>query len=130
MAEARLAEVRLQGGPQIGIQSVSISRVAGLLKRFPGFETRFFTENERRYCRAQRRKPDQHFAARLAAKLAARKMVGAGRLLEFEVVRDALGAPQLIVNGSAAHRCAGKVLRLSISHEGDLAVALAVMVDD
>ena len=118
------------GDPLVGIQSLSISRVAGLRSRFSRFADRFFTAREKQYCLAQRRKPDQHFAARLAAKLAARKMLGTGRLKDFEVARNELGAPQFALHGLAADAAVGKTIRLSISHEGDLAVAITVMVEN
>lgn len=57
----------------VGVDVVSIERIADLVGRFDGsFLERVYTPAERAYCSAQPR-PDQHYAARWAAKEATLK---------------------------------------------------------
>jgi holo-[acyl-carrier protein] synthase len=119
-----------------GIDLVNVARLKAAIEENPRFEEAVFTEGERAYCR-RRADPFPHFAARFAAKEATLKALGRGissegpdaALLEVEVVRGE-GAPRL--------RLFGRVLRLSerlgpyepalsLSHEGDLAVASVVL---
>ncbi len=110
----------------VGLRTLRISRFERALERHrERLPARVFTDAERAYC-APKRRASQHYAARLAAKLAARSVLSAGRLREIEVVRDALGAPGLLLHGTAAAAGEGRRLHLSLSHDGDLAVALVV----
>ncbi len=101
------------------------------------FVRRVFTEQEIAYCRA-RRDPVQHFAARFAAKEAGLKALGTGlrlgvRWRELEVRRERGQAPVLVLSG----RCrevglarGGCRMLLALTHDGDYAMAQAVLVDD
>jgi hydroxyethylthiazole kinase-like uncharacterized protein yjeF len=102
-----------------GVDVTSVARVAELLARHPRAAQRVYTESELRDCAGQPRR----WATRWAAKEAVRKLHGALGLPlpafhDVEVVVGAGGAPSLRVHGVASD------LRLSMSHEGDLAVAV------
>ena len=114
-------------GPQFSLEILDVQRVARLLERFPACKERLFCAAETSYCDSNRRKPHQHYAARLAAKFAVRRLLGGGRLLEIEVGRDALGAPFVSLHGSAETLATGRSVLLSLSHEGPMAVAYVAL---
>jgi holo-[acyl-carrier protein] synthase len=105
-------------------QLIEVARVTALCQRYPRVITRLFTASEVCYCEKHRRNPFQYYAARLAAKLAARKLLGQGRLAEIEVFHGPLGRPLLDLHGKAAQAAEGKILMVSLSHEGDHAAAI------
>jgi holo-[acyl-carrier protein] synthase len=119
-----------------GIDLVDVARLRAAIEENPRFEETVFTEGERAYCR-RRADPFPHFAARFAAKEATLKALGRGissegpdsALLEVEVVRGE-GAPRLRLFGRVlrlAERLGPYEPALSLSHEGDLAVASVVL---
>jgi hydroxyethylthiazole kinase-like uncharacterized protein yjeF len=106
-------------GPGVGVDIASVRRVLALLERRPAFAARVFTARERDDCERHPRR----WATRWATKEAVRKLHGAsGQSLpgfaEIEVVVNARGAPAVWLRGAPS------TLRLSLSHEGDLAVAV------
>jgi len=115
----------------IGVDVVSVPRMAGVLKRRGDrFCARVFTEGERAYCRS-RAEPAQHYAVRFAAKEAALKALGVPAGLcwhELEVVQED-GAPRIRLHGRAAEaadtRRSGR-LHLSLSHSAETAIAMVV----
>jgi holo-[acyl-carrier protein] synthase len=122
----------------IGVDLVRISRMREVIARWDErFVERVFTEREVDYCRA-RRDPVPHFAARFAAKEAGLKALGTGlrlgvRWRELEVLRDRGQAPRLVLHG----RCrdiglarGGSRMLLALTHEGDYALAQAMLVGD
>ncbi|MEE2756811.1 MAG: hypothetical protein VYA30_09115 [Myxococcota bacterium] len=98
-----------------------IGRIKGLLERYPRAYERFFCPAELAYCQRQIRLPWQHYAVRLAAKFAYRSMVGRVPFHRIQVKRSPAGAPSIGVCDSNAP---GESLWLSLSHEGEVAVAL------
>ncbi len=118
----------------VGTDIVEIARIARSLRRQPAFASAVFSEDERRFCDAQAR-PDQHYAARFAAKEAFLKAVGKGvldgvPLDEIEVARAPDAAPALRLGPSAAAALAaagGREARVSLSHDGGLALAFVVV---
>ncbi len=123
----------------IGIDLVPIPRMRQVLERWnERFLTRVFTDDEIAYCR-RRKDPVPHFAARFAAKEAGLKALGTGLRLgvswrELEVRRERGGPPMLVLRGRSrdlarARRAADRML-LAISHDGDYAIAQAMLVDD
>ena len=122
----------------IGIDLVPIARMRQVMERWQErFVTRVFTPSEIAYCRS-RRDPAPHFAARFAAKEAGLKALGTGlRLgvswLELEVRRERGGPPVLVLRGRsreiARQRGAERML-LALSHDGDYAIAQAMLVDE
>jgi holo-[acyl-carrier protein] synthase len=114
----------------VALAAVSIERIDALRRRYgERFARRWFTESERTFCE-QRRLAGQHYAARLAAKLAVLRLTGPMSLRAIEVRRDDAGAPFLAVDTSAARRPVHGRLHVSLSHDGGLAVALVVGDDE
>jgi holo-[acyl-carrier protein] synthase len=120
----------------IGIDLVPISRMRQVLGRWQErFVRRVFTDGEIAYCRA-RRDPVPHFAARFAAKEAGLKALGTGLSLgihwrELEVVRERGQAPTLVLRGRAreiGQARGGSRMLLALTHDGDYAMAEAVLV--
>ena len=122
----------------VGVDLVSIPRMRTTIDRWQDrFVGRVFTDDEIAYCRA-RRDPAPHFAARFAAKEAGFKALGTGlqlgvRWRELEVRRERTQAPTLVLSGRSREIGLGKGgsrMLLSLTHEGDYALAQAMLVDD
>jgi len=122
----------------IGVDLVNIPRMREVIGRWQErFLQRVFTEAEIAYCRG-RRDPVPHFAARFAAKEAGLKALGTGLRLgvswrELEVRRERGGAPELVLSGRSKEigrsRGGSRVL-LALTHEGEYALAQAMLVDE
>ena len=101
------------------------------------FLQRVFTAGEISYCR-RRRDPVPHFAARFAAKEAGLKALGTGLRMginwrELEVRREPGREPRLFLSGRSRDiglRRGGRRMLLALTHEGDYAIAQAMLVDD
>ncbi len=112
---------------------VLISKVRRVFEGKQSLLAEVFTEEELRYCTAQRR-PFQHLAARFAAKEAVLKGLGTGMTgrmswREVETVHGACGEPRLVLRGEVARMAASKGLArcaLSLTHAGNYAVAAVV----
>jgi len=127
--------VRISG---LGVDLVSIPRMRSTIDRWQQrFVDRVFTDDEIAYCRA-RRDPAPHFAARFAAKEAGFKALGTGlqlgeRWRELEVRREREEAPTLVLSGRAREiglARGGSRMLLSLTHEGEYALAQAILVGD
>lgn len=119
----------------LGIDVIEVKRVEASLSRFADrFEERVFTAGERRYCRGKKKRAAESYALRFAAKEAVAKAMGTGirggvDFADIEVSTDALGRPSVTLHGVAATEARGRgieTFHLSLSHEGELAVAFAV----
>ncbi len=118
----------------IGADVVSVSRIEKVLGRTPAFAASVFTPAERADCDA-RRVPGRAYALRFAAKEAFLKALGLGvlagvALSDIEIRPGPGGLPHLELGPTAAgalHRCGGAAPLLSLSHGGDLAVAMVVV---
>ena len=122
----------------IGVDLVKIPRMREVISRWDErFLRRVFTEQEIDYCRA-RRDPAPHFAARFAAKEAGMKALGTGLRLgvkwrELEVRRERDQAPTLELHGRTREiglARGGRRMLLALTHDGDYALAQAMLVDD
>jgi holo-[acyl-carrier protein] synthase len=122
----------------IGLDVVQISRMREVIARWQErFLRRVFTDAEIAYCRS-RRDPVPHFAARFAAKEAGLKALGTGLRLgihwrELEVVRERGQAPTLELSGRSREIGAargGRRMLLTLTHDGDYALAQAMLVSD
>lgn len=118
-----------EGTTELGIDIIKVERIAAALKKFGDrFPKRVLTEGEQRYVRNR----PENFAGRWAAKEAVSKVLGLGvrgvGWTEIEIVRLPTGAPSVRLNGRAKRRAEqlgmGRIA-VSISHEGDYAVAIA-----
>ena len=100
------------------------------------FVERVFTEGERAYLDAQGKVRERSAAAMFAAKEAVAKALGTGfsggvMPEQIEVTHAESGAPGVTLHGVALarlHALGGAKVMLSLSHEGDMAAAFAVMV--
>lgn len=110
----------------LGIDIIDVPRFKRALDRWGVTLTaRLFTAPELAYCASQRR-PEEHFAARFAAKISFVKALG--RFVPFkdiEITRDAIGRPSLTLAGSA-----GMNVALTMSHDGELAVAEVIITTE
>jgi holo-[acyl-carrier protein] synthase len=122
----------------VGVDLVSIPRMRTTIDRWQDrFVERVFTDDEIAYC-CSRRDPAPHFAVRFAAKEAGFKALGTGlamgaRWHEIEVRREREQAPTLVLSGRAREIGlvrGGSRMLLSLTHEGDYALAQAILVDD
>lgn len=108
-----------------------------MLQPGTGFD-QVFTPGERRDVHAKGTLPARHFAARWAAKEAVVKawsvsIHGEPPVMDeqiqhlIEVVTDAWGRPRIRLHGEVAKRLPGVEFQLSLSHDGDYAIAYVVM---
>lgn len=117
----------------IGVDLVKVIRVEEALARFgTRFLYRCFTADERARCGSD----PQRLAARFAAKEAVGKALGVGlkglSWRDIEVIGDG-GRPVVRLHGRAAVRALGLGVgrcELSLSHDGDYAIAFAVAVKE
>jgi len=118
-----------EGTTELGIDIIKIERIAHAIERFgERFAKRVLTDHEQRYVRNR----PQNFAGRWAAKEAVSKVLGLGvrgvGWTEIEIQRLPTGAPSVKLHARAARRAEqlgmGRIA-VSISHEGDYAVAIA-----
>jgi holo-[acyl-carrier protein] synthase len=109
----------------VGVDIVDVSRFGRSLARTPGLVERLFTEGERGL-------PLHSLAARFAAKEAIAKALRAPGGMSWhdaEILRGPAGEPTVVVRGTVATvaEAAGVTTwHLSLSHDGDLALAYVV----
>ena len=120
-----------------GIDIVEIGRIHESVERYgERFLNRIFTAAEQAYC-LRKRRADESFAARFAAKEAGAKALGTGmsrgvHWLEIEVSREPGGRPTLTFHGRAAEiaaRMGVAHVALSLTHSADLALASVTLED-
>lgn len=115
----------------IGADVVSVPRFSDSLVRAPGLRHRLFTPREL-VTDAGHARTDTSLAARFAAKEAVAKALGAPQGMAWhdcEVVGDGDGRPWLRISGTVAAAATAQGIErwhLSLSHDGDLAVAYVV----
>jgi holo-[acyl-carrier protein] synthase len=118
-----------EGTTELGIDIIKVDRIRAAIERFGDrFWKRVLTEAEHRYVRNR----PENFAGRWAAKEAVSKVLGLGvrgvGWRDIEIVRLPTGQPTVKLGGRAADRAEqlgmGRIA-VSISHEGDYAVAVA-----
>ena len=118
-----------EGTTELGIDIIKVDRIRAAIERFGDrFWRRVLTEGEHRYVRNR----PENFAGRWAAKEAVSKVLGLGvrgvGWRDIEIVRLPTGQPTVKLGGRAAVRAEqlgmGRIA-VSISHEGDYAVAIA-----
>lgn len=122
----------------IGVDLVHVPSFADQLDQ-PGsrFETAFLP-GERSDAQSRSSDSARHFAARWAAKEAVVKawsasMYGQAPVMAegihhlIELVTDAWGRPRIRLHGEVAKRLAGHTFEVSVSHDGDYAIAYVVL---
>ena len=122
----------------IGVDLAQVPRLRRVVERWNDrFLRRVFTEAEIAYCRG-RRDPIPHLAARFAAKEATLKALGTGLSMgvnwrELEVRRERGQAPTMVLTGRSeaiARAKGGSRVLISLTHDGDYAMAQALLVGD
>lgn len=113
-----------------GIDLCGIARLREALGhgRFP---ERVFTAEERAWAADRGVLEADSLAGMWAAKEALAKALGTGiafPMTEIAVGHTEAGAPFYTLTGKAAALCAGWTLSLSVTHEGDMAAAVCVML--
>lgn len=116
----------------IGIDTVHIPRFAALIERRPRIIDRLFTEQESFPLPHGRRRGASSLAARFAAKEAVAKALGAPEGLQWHdclILTGESGRPRVQTAGTvaaAAHRQGIDRWHLSLTHDGDYAVAQVI----
>jgi holo-[acyl-carrier protein] synthase len=105
----------------IGVDVVDVARFRAALARSPRLEAKLFTASEREHCGSSR-DPVVHLAGTLAAKEAVIKALRLGSLAAWgarvEITRALDGSPRASVGDRS--------VEVSISHDGPVAVAVAL----
>jgi holo-[acyl-carrier protein] synthase len=118
-----------------GVDLIEIERIAHSIERYgERFLRRIYTDPEIAYC-GSKRSSAESFAARFAAKEAGAKALGTGisrgvTWIEFQVARQPGGRPILELRGRAAllaRELGVKTISLSLTHTGNLAMAMVMM---
>ena len=118
----------------IGVDMCAISRMERAIEK-EHFCSRVFTPQERAYFDAKKKGRAQSAAAMYAAKEAVAKAFGTGIAEgvffdQIEVVHLESGAPQICLHGESKRRLeamGGTRTHLSLSHEGDMAIAFVIL---
>ncbi len=109
----------------IGVDIVDVPRFGRQLEKTPRLHDRLFTEVERGL-------PLRSLAARFAAKEAIAKALGAPAGMNWQdcsIIKDEAGDPQIHVTGTVAEASAQRGItswHLTMSHDGDMAIAMVV----
>ena len=118
----------------IGTDLCAISRIEKAIAK-EHFYQRVYSDNERAYLETKGKGKAQSAAAMFAAKEAVSKALGTGiakgvAISDIEVVHDENGAPGVLMHGGAKERLeaiGGRGVHVSLSHEGDMAMAFVVI---
>lgn len=115
----------------VGADLCQIERIARAMEN-PRFAQRILTSDEA--ARLAQLCPERQYeraAGMFAAKEAVAKALGTGftgfGLRDIEILADELGRPIVRLHGKAAELAGGAAIHLSISHDGGLAQAFAVI---
>ncbi|MBY6351984.1 holo-ACP synthase AcpS [Rhodococcoides corynebacterioides] len=123
----------------VGLDLVSVSEFAEQMERVGTTMVRdSFTAGERRHAATKSSDPARHYAARWAAKEAVLKAWAGSRFARapqigdnpyplIEVVNDAWGRPSIKLHGMAAEFLPSVKIHLSLTHDGDMAAAVAIL---
>ena len=122
----------------IGIDLVKVQRIEAMADRWRDrFLSRVYTLEERQEC-LDRATPYPSLAGRFAAKEAILKALGTGwssgiRWVDIRVTTDASGKPLARAGGQARvllDQAGVRTIHLSLSHDGEYAIAQAILVVD
>lgn len=121
--------------PGIGVDLVEISRIKAIYRRHgKKFFDRVLTREEQSYC-LTKGDPYPSIAARVAAKEAVAKALGTGMGAALKWVSVSIralpsGAPEVVLDAQAKKllkKLRAKRVMISLSHTGDIAIAMAVL---
>ena len=112
----------------LGIDLMDVERIQSALERHPRFLTRVYSPAEQE---ALRQRGAETAAGYFAAKEAVAKALGTGfagfGMADVEILADGRGRPTVQLHGGAAGLAGGARVHLSISHDGGMALAFAVL---
>lgn len=119
----------------VGIDLCAVARMEAAIQK-PRFMERVFTPQERGYIAARGACAGESAAAMFAAKEAVAKALGTGfssgvMPAQIEVTHAQNGAPGVVLCGRARERLrelGGKTALISLTHEGETAMAMAMIV--
>ena len=125
----------------MGIDLVSIADFAEQVDRPGTVFAQTFTPGERRDASDKSSSAARHLAARWAAKEAVIKAWSGSRFAQkpvlpegshrdIEVVTDMWGRPRVRLSGAIADHLAKVTIHVSLTHEGDMAAAVAILEAD
>ncbi|AHF06337.1 holo-ACP synthase [Desulfitobacterium metallireducens] len=114
-----------------GVDIIKIERFAKACERQPKIRERLFTERERADLSDR---PTSSWAARFAGKEAILKSMGTGLAglswHDVEILTEISGEPHVYLSSKAegvVQKRGGSMVRLSLSHEQEYAIAMAVL---
>lgn len=113
----------------LGLDLCAIPRMQALLDSGRSLR-RMFCEEEESYIRSKGASAAQTMAGIFAAKEAVLKAFGTGLtvpLTDIRIVHTELGQPQVVLSGKAAFNGS---FQISVTHEGDMAAAVALWLAD
>jgi holo-[acyl-carrier protein] synthase len=116
----------------IGVDVVELARIKEMLStQGAAFVNKIFTESEIAYCQSKPT-PEQHYAARFAAKEAVSKALQMGwsgvfRWKDVEVQNEPSGAPKILLYNKLAEVLAQSSVHVSLSHTNTTVVAFAII---
>ncbi|MBO05811.1 MAG: holo-ACP synthase [Candidatus Pacebacteria bacterium] len=109
----------------IGIDIADIKRFKKIKQEDFSLWEKVFTDSEWEYC-FNKPNPSQHLAGIFASKEAVMKAVGSDIMKRYdliEVTHDGNGKPNVVLKTKEIHK-----LEISISHDGGLAIAVAIKI--
>jgi holo-[acyl-carrier protein] synthase len=116
----------------VGIDMIEVDRVSSRIGKEQGFRELVFSAEEIAFC-SSKRHPEEHYAARFAAKEAFFKALGTGwaagtAFHEVAVLPDAQGAPEIHLLGDTARALKGLGrIWVSLTHLKSVASAVVVI---
>jgi holo-[acyl-carrier protein] synthase len=118
----------------IGTDIIEVERFKKQIEKVDGLLEKLFTENEIRYCQSKKF-PEQHLAARFAAKESFFKAIGTGwryglQHNEIEITNDELGKPNIKITGKSKEICEKyniKNINVSLSHLKEIVNAVVII---
>ncbi|MFA7325253.1 MAG: holo-ACP synthase [Candidatus Kapaibacterium sp.] len=117
----------------IGTDIIEINRIQGTLEKYgERFKNKMFTQIEIDYCEQYKEKKYAHYAARFAAKEAFSKAIGTGfargfKFKEVYIQNLNTGEPTVVLEGDLKEKYGENIIRVSLSHTDNNAIAYLIM---
>lgn len=117
----------------IGTDIIEVDRIKGTLEKYgERFKNKMFTQVEIDYCEQFKDKKYAHYAARFAAKEAFSKAIGTGfargfKFKEVYIQNLNTGEPIVVLDGSLKEKYGENIIKVSLSHTDNNAIAYLTM---